>query len=183
VCLLFCCCRVQHSQAAVQLPSPQGKRSRHSAAQCTASGCIATVHTHPHPYLVANLKPWQRQSAHCATYLVTLSQAHAANQTVPCKPSSKAAWARRATDPAHHSSSVLDAADLPEPSVYLQPCNGTCNSYLPDTNGLGRLLWTVKYLVANGMYVVVSLVPKRDFMPHPAPLPNLACHTPSLSLP
>lgn len=98
-----------------------------------------------------------------------LAQAPAANQTVPCKHSSKAAWARRATDPAQHSSSVLDTADLPDPSVFLQAPNGTCNSYLPDTNGLGRLLWTVKYLVANGMYVVVSRSP-RELMPLAAPL-------------
>jgi hypothetical protein len=49
-----------------------------------------------------------------------------------------------------------DTDGLPEPSVYLHSRNGTCNSYLPDTNGLGRLLWTVKYLVANGFYVAVS---------------------------
>lgn len=62
---------------------------------------------------------------------------------------------------------VPDAADLPEPSVYLRPHNGSCNSYLPDTNGLGRLLWTVQYLVANGFYVVVR---------HPVAVPRVLHH-------
>lgn len=112
-------------------------------------------------------------------HVCMLSQAPAANQTVSCKPSSKAAWARMATDPAQHSSSMLDTADLPEPSVYLQPHNGTCNSYLPDTNGLGRLLWTIQYLVAKGMYVDVLVGRSQmELTPHAVPLLDLACCTP-----
>lgn len=151
----------------------------------TAATCMIRTRLHrrsartptPTPTPVSKLRPWRRQSAHCATCPFTLSQAPAANQTVPCKLSSKTAWARRATDPAQHSS-VLDTAGLPDPSIYLQPHNGTCNSYLPDTNGLGRLLWTVKYLVANGMYVVVSRSP-RELTPLAAPLLTPAYCTPS----
>jgi hypothetical protein len=62
----------------------------------------------------------------------------------------------RATDPNLQHANLPAAEDLPEPAIYLQSSNGSCNSYLPNTNGLGRLLWTVQYLVANGFYVAVS---------------------------
>jgi hypothetical protein len=45
-------------------------------------------------------------------------------------------------------------------SEFLLPMNsvaGTCNSYLPSgISTLPRFLWVVEYLVANGMYVLVS---------------------------
>jgi hypothetical protein len=47
-------------------------------------------------------------------------------------------------------------------SEFLLPMNsvaGTCNSYLPNgITTLPRFLWVVEYLVANGMYVLVSSV-------------------------
>ena len=81
-------------------------------------------------------------------------QAAAAHQEVPCAPSNKTTWARRATEPAGHG--VPDMVELLDPPVYIKPGNKSCNIYLPDTNGLGRLLWTLQYFVANGLYVVVS---------------------------
>jgi hypothetical protein len=83
-------------------------------------------------------------------------QAAAANQTHPCKHSEKAAWAQRAVDPSHNGS--LDMHSLLSPSVHIEVRNGSCNSYLPRTSGLGRLLWTMRYLVANGFYVAVSII-------------------------
>lgn len=47
---------------------------------------------------------------------------------------------------------------LLNPSVHIEVRNGSCNSYLPSTTGLERLLWTMRYLVANGLYVAVSLM-------------------------
>jgi hypothetical protein len=83
-------------------------------------------------------------------------QAQAAKQTHPCKHSDKAAWAQRAVDPSHKG--ALDMGTLLNPSVHIEVRNGSCNSYLPSTTGLGRLLWTMRYLVANGFYVAVSLL-------------------------
>jgi hypothetical protein len=87
-------------------------------------------------------------------------KAAAANQTAACRPSTKAAWAARATAPQQRALKLNTTVTLPDPAVYLPLAahNGTagCNSYLPAGDGLTRLLWTVQYLVANGFYVVVS---------------------------
>jgi len=83
----------------------------------------------------------------------TLLQAAAAKQERPCKQSNVSDWAFRASEP--HTQALPDTQQLPAPPVYLPQHNGSCNSYLPDTDGLGRLLWTVQYFVANGFYVTV----------------------------
>jgi hypothetical protein len=53
-----------------------------------------------------------------------------------------------------------DFANRMPSSEFLLPMNsvaGTCNSYLPNgISTLPRFLWVVEYLVANGMYVLVS---------------------------
>lgn len=86
-----------------------------------------------------------------------LQQGAAANQTSPCRASSRSAWVLRATDPDLQHANLPSAEDLPEPAIFLQSSNGSCNSYLPSTNGLGQLLWTVQYLVASGFYVAVRV--------------------------
>lgn len=88
----------------------------------------------------------------------------AANQTAPCNTTSssstKEAWAARATDPELANPPNLTALELelPDPAIYVKGTNGSCNAYIPGhnrTSGLEQLLWTVKYLIANGLYVVV----------------------------
>lgn len=93
-------------------------------------------------------------------------QQRCTDQTVACRPSSKAAWAQRATDPAVSQQPDL-TSPLPDPAVYLhvQPARaGTCNSYLPGPGAavVERLAWSLQYLVASGFYVVLSYKPSSS---------------------
>lgn len=103
------------------------------------------------PYYSSEVNPWAL--LHCCGAL----QAIAIDQSTQCKASGKGAWALRATDPELPAWPQVD--DLPDPAVYLASRPATCNSYIPLANGLGRLLWSIQYLIANGMYVVVSTRP------------------------
>lgn len=93
-----------------------------------------------------------------------LLQQCGADQAVACHPSSKAAWAKRATDPAMSPQPNL-AAPLPDPAVYLHVPSaraGTCNTYLPGPGAamVERLAWTLQFLSASGLYVVLSYKPR-----------------------
>lgn len=106
----------------------------------------------------ASLANGQKIDVECTPCLcfhcITLLQAAAAKQERPCKHSNVSDWALRASEP--HTRPLPDTQQLPAPPVYLPQHSGSCNSYLPDTDGLGRLLWTVQYFVANGFYVTVG---------------------------
>ena len=52
---------------------------------------------------------------------------------------------------------VLTEAAPPGPGdAFTTSSHGTCNSYLPHTSTLDRFLWTVDYLTANGLYVMLD---------------------------
>lgn len=82
------------------------------------------------------------------------------NQIQKCSSSTKADWAKRATDP--ELSPQPDYSSVPDPPISLHvlpKSRHLCNTYIPSnsTASIERLLWTIQYLVASGFYVVVSI--------------------------
>jgi hypothetical protein len=81
-------------------------------------------------------------------------------QTQTCADDARPAWARRASDPEVTPAPDFESAPTPSLEVPLADWEkAICNSYIPKnttTHTGERLLWTVQYLVASGLYVVVS---------------------------
>jgi hypothetical protein len=80
-------------------------------------------------------------------------------QAQTCADDARPAWARRASDPEVTPAPDFESAPAPSLEVPLADWERTvCNSYIPKnttTYSGERLLWTVQYLVASGLYVVV----------------------------
>lgn len=131
------------------LPVPRRKSNSHVQCQCKHLLCIMCGGT----YSVS--------SGPAGPPAFTVAVCCCSDYARPCAPETplSAQEIANATLPEDIAEDFADK--MPKDLDLLLPMNsaaGTCNSYLPNgPTTLPRFLWVVEYLVANGMYVLVSV--------------------------
>lgn len=90
--------------------------------------------------------------------------------TYPCKNSTMEEIKARTTDPT--AAATAGGKLLPKPKYWPERTHADwCNEYVPNDNVLERFLWTVRYFVASGFYVLIDYHPTKEMKPDHAEYP------------